>query len=183
MEPCAEPVIRTITKSPQVASWRLPLRVQTIWRLSGSSTRNSRPKSATTRPSMTICCSFSRRVGKESEFEERVELGGADEIVLRQPVDRVRDVRHPALVVADEHVRVMVLAVRYPCGRVHERHGLEVVLERVRLGDRLPVLRPALQPLQERADLLGGERSHAALAGHALLAGEFVHMFASSASE
>ena len=55
MEPCAEPVRRTSTKSPQVASCCLPLRVQTIWRRSASSTRNSRPKSATTRPSTTTC--------------------------------------------------------------------------------------------------------------------------------
>src|SRR6187455_3606314 len=113
MDPCAGPVSRTITKSPQVASWRLPLRVQTIWRLSANSTRNSRPKSATTRPSMTTCCSFSRRVGK-SELEEGVELRGADEVVLRQPVDRVGDVRNLALVVPDEHVRVVVFAVRDP---------------------------------------------------------------------
>src|SRR6185503_13050236 len=140
-----------MTKSPQVASWRLPLRVQTICRLSANSTRNSRPKSATTRPSMTTCCSFSRRVGKESELEQGVQLGRADEVVLREAVDRVRDVRDAALVVPDEHVRVVILAVRDPRGGVHEGHGLEVVLEFVRLGDGLAIEGPALQPLEHRA--------------------------------
>jgi hypothetical protein len=36
--------------------------------------------------------------------------------------------------------------------------------------------RPALQALQHRADLLGGERGDAALAGHAFLARELVHV-------
>src|ERR1700682_5249237 len=152
MEPCAEPVRRTSTKSPQGASWRLPLRVQTIWRRSANSTRNSRPQSATSRASMTTCSDFSRRActPRLLDLEQRVELRGADEIVLRQAVDGVRGVRHAALVVADGEVRVMVLAMRNPGGRVHEGHGLVVVLEGVGLGDRLAVERPAVQALQQR---------------------------------
>src|SRR5256885_16998276 len=114
MEPCALPVSRTSTKSPQLASWRLPLRVQTTCRRSANSTRNSRPKSATTRPSATIDSLRSLRVVMQdrawrfSDLEERVELGGADEIVLGEAVDGVGHVRDAALVVAHEHVGVMV---------------------------------------------------------------------------
>ena len=67
---------------------------------------------------------------RASELEQRVELRRADEVVLRQAVDRVRDVRDAALVVAHQHVGMVVLAVRDPRRRVHERHRLEVVLER-----------------------------------------------------
>src|SRR6185369_8183794 len=174
IDPCADPVRRTSTKSPQVASCFLPLRVQTIWRLSASSTRNSRPKSAMTRPSTTTCCSRSRRV-VILEVEQRVQLRGADEVVLGQPVDGVRDVRDLALAPAHQHVRVVVLAVRDPGRGVHERHGLEVGLELVGLRDRLAVARPALQSLQHRAHLLVGQRRDTALAGNALLARELVH--------
>src|SRR5579872_282520 len=113
MEPWAEPVRRTSTKSPQVASCFLPLRVQATWRLSASSTRNSRPKSAITRPSETTCCSRSRRV-VNSELEQGVELGGADEVVLREAVDRVRHVGHAAFAPFHDEIGVMVLAVRDP---------------------------------------------------------------------
>src|SRR5258708_38522672 len=174
IDPCAAPVRRTSTKSPQVASWRLPLRVQTTWRRSANSTRNSRPKSATTRPSITTCSDFSRRV-VTSKLEQGVELRGADEVVLREAVDSVRHVRHAALVVSDQHVGMMVFAVRHPGGRVHERHRLVVVRELVGLADRDPVLRPPVEPFEHGAHLLGRERRDAALAGPAFLARELVH--------
>src|ERR1051326_4273940 len=174
MDPCAEPVRRTSTKSPQVASCFLPLRVQTIWRLSASSTRNSRPKSAMTRPSTTTCCSRSRRV-VILEIEQRVELGGADEVVLRKAADGVRPVGDAALAPFHEHVGMVVFAVRDPRRGVHERHRLEVVPELVRLRDALAVALPALQALQHREHLRVAERLDAALAGNALLAGELVH--------
>src|ERR1700687_3146217 len=137
MDPCAGPLRRTSTKFPQVASWRLPLRVQTTCRRSANSTRNSRPKSAMTRPSMTTCSDFSRRVvmpGRDSNLEKRVELRRADEVVLREPADRVRHVRHTALVIADEHVGMVIFAVRDPGCGVHEGHRLVVALEAVGLG-------------------------------------------------
>src|SRR5690242_20734980 len=166
IEPWALPVRRTSTKSPQVASWRLPLRVQTTCRRSANSTRNSRPKSATTRPSTTTDSLRSRRVViVGSDFEQGVQLRRADEVVLREAVDRVRDVRHAALAPLHQHVGVVVLAMRDPRGGVHEGHGLEVVLEFVRLGDHAVGLEgPALQALQHRAGLLGRERGHIAFA-------------------
>src|SRR5688572_27462985 len=183
IEPCAEPVKRTSTKSPQVASWRLPLRVHTTWRRSANSTRNSRPKSAMTRPSTTTDSLRSRRVvmgtgtssARRSDLEQGVELGGADEVVLRQAVDGVGDVAHLAFAPLHDHVRVVVLAVGHPRGGVHERHRLEVVLELVRLGDHPAVLGPAVESLEQGLHLLRREGSHPALAGHALLARELVH--------
>src|SRR4051794_36052677 len=147
MEPCAEPVSRISTKSPQVASWRLPLRVHTTWRRSASSTRNSRPKSATTRPSTTTCCSRSRRVviacaAAASQVEERVELRRADEVVLREPLDRVRVVRDTALVVAHAQLGMVVLAMRDPRTGVHEGHRLEIIREAVGLHDLARLERP-----------------------------------------
>src|SRR5688572_12270246 len=157
IEPCAEPVRRTSTKSPQVASWRLPLRLQTIWRRSESSTRNSRPKSAITRPSTTTDSLRSRRVvigvGRaclRSDLEERVQLGRADEVVLRQAVDRVGHVAHLAFAPLHDHVGMVVLAVRDPRRGVHEGHGLEVVPELEGLGDHAAFLRPAGKALQQR---------------------------------
>src|SRR5690348_16178176 len=209
MEPCDPPVSRTSTKSPHVASCFLPLRVQTTCRRSASSIRNSRPKSATTRPSTTTCCSRSRRVVTRtgarsrrytqinadgfsspgssacicayprtiscSNCAERIELRGADEVVLREAADRVGHVRDAALVVAHQHVGVVVLAMGDPRRGVHERHGLEVVPELVRLRDRAVGERPALEALQQGPDLLRREGSDAALAGLALLARELVH--------
>src|SRR5712692_6537280 len=70
---------------------------------------------------------------------------------------------------------MVVLAVRHPRRGVHERHGLVVVREAVRLRDRLAVERPALEALQHRTHLLGCERCHAAFARLAFLARELVH--------
>src|SRR5262245_36179945 len=133
IEPAAGPVSFTSTKSPQAESCFLPFLVQTIWRRSGSSTRNSRPKSAPTRPSTTTCCSRSRRVVIRSDLEEGVQLRGADEVVLGEAVDGVRRIAHLALPPLHDHVGMVVLAVRDPRGGVHEGHRLEVVLELVGL--------------------------------------------------
>src|SRR5258708_16495432 len=70
---------------------------------------------------------------------------------------------------------MVVFAVGDPRGGIHERHGLEVVLELVGPGDHAGVERPAREPLQQGPDLVGAERRHAALARFAFLARQLVH--------
>ena len=59
-----------------------------------------------------------------------------------------------ALVVAHQQVGVMILAVRDPGERVHERHRLVVVRERVHLDQLALVDGPALHLLQHIFRLL-----------------------------
>src|SRR5258708_9428150 len=70
---------------------------------------------------------------------------------------------------------MVVFAVGDPRGGIHERHGLEVVLELVGPGDHAGVERPSREPLQQGPDLVGAERRHAALARFAFLARQLVH--------
>src|SRR5262249_2559850 len=64
-----------------------------------------------------------------SESRKRLDLRGADEIVLRDSADRVSAEFHAAAVVADAHVRMMILAVDHPRDRIHEGYRLVEVLE------------------------------------------------------
>src|SRR2546422_833128 len=59
---------------------------------------------------------------------------------------------HPAAIVADAHVRVMVLAMHEPGDRVHECKGLVIVVERPALPDDLPVVRPTRHLREQRID-------------------------------
>ncbi|MET0218069.1 MAG: hypothetical protein ABW205_09115 [Burkholderiales bacterium] len=84
----------TATRSPHARLPRLPRVVQEMISLSVSSTAKLRPKVATTRPEMSgeFCfggarCRTLYRAPSElavagSEFEQRIDLGRADEIIL-----------------------------------------------------------------------------------------------------
>ena len=65
----------------------------------------------------------------------------------------------------------MVLAVRKPCNRIHERHGLVIVLEVESLVDQVIVALPAFELPHQTVSLCVREGRHAAFAGFALLAG------------
>src|SRR5262245_5820826 len=67
--------------------------------------------------------------------EQRVELRRADEIVLRYPVHSVRPVVDAALAVSDNALRMVVLTMRYPCDRIHERHRPPIIGKVEGLGD------------------------------------------------
>ncbi len=70
-----------------------------------------------------------RRRAELCPGEERVDLGGADEVVLTQAADGVGPVRDLATGVRDLEIGVVIFAVRHPGERVHERHRLVEVLE------------------------------------------------------
>jgi hypothetical protein len=61
--------------------------------------------------------------------EERVDLGGADEVVFRQSVHRVRAETHSAAVIADLEVGMVVFAMDHPGHRIHKGNGLVIVRE------------------------------------------------------
>lgn len=66
--------------------------------------------------------------------QEGVDLGGADTVVFRQSLDAMCTEAHVTAVVTHLDVRVMILAMGDPGERVHERHGLVVILELERAG-------------------------------------------------
>ena len=80
----------------------------------------------------------------------------------------MRRIRNHALVVANQHVGMMIFAVRDPCHRVDERHRLIIILEPVGLGDLLVLQLPAIDLLQIIGNRSGGQWRHAALARLAL---------------
>src|SRR5258706_11488122 len=83
---------------------------------------------------------------------------------------------HPAAIVADAHVRVMVLAMHEPGDGRHERKGLVVVLEGPALRDDLPVVRPAGYLLQERVDLRPSKGRRSGGEGSGFPCGELRHV-------
>ena len=94
----------------------------------------------------------SLRLRRSSVPDQVVDLGGADEVVDRDPADAVGAVLHRAAVEADDQLRVVVLAVRDPGHGVDEGHGLVVVLEREGLGQLTSRDRPALGVAEQSKD-------------------------------
>ena len=101
-----------------------------------------------------------------------VDLGGADEVVLRQPADGVGAVAHAALVVADLEIRVMVLDVGHVRQGVDEAHGAVEVAKGEFATHGLAVFRPGTSRIEScsaaRRRLRGASRRHAAFAGFAM---------------
>ena len=60
-----------------------------------------------------------------------VDLGGADEVVMRDTattlIHRVRAVAYRAAVIADDHLGMMIFAMRDFCHRIHKCHGVVIV--------------------------------------------------------
>src|SRR4029077_856124 len=98
------------------------------------------------------------RRGRQLAPRERLDLRGADEVVLRDAAHRVRAEVDAAAVVAHAQVRVVVLAVRDPRYGVYEGDGLVVILEGVGLRDDLAVVAPARDFREERIDARAAER-------------------------
>src|SRR6186997_1063674 len=84
--------------------------------------------------------------------KQRVELRCADKVVFRQPVDRMSRVVDRALAVADGHVGMVVLAMRYPGRRVDERHRLVIILEFVGFGNDAVAQLPAVELAEQGSD-------------------------------
>ena len=80
----------------------------------------------------------------------------------------MRGVRHHALVVTDQHIRMMILAMRNPRHGIHECHGLIIVFEGVGFADVFVLQLPAIQLPQEGIRLSAGKRRYAAFAWFAL---------------
>src|ERR1700676_3690233 len=60
---------------------------------------------------------------------EKVEFGGTDKIVLRQPADGMRRERDVTVVISDAQIRVMILGIRDMRQGVDEAHGAVEILE------------------------------------------------------
>ncbi len=80
----------------------------------------------------------------------------------------MRRIRNHTLVVANQHIRMMIFAVRNPCHRIDERHRLIIILEPIGLGDLLGLQLPAIELLQIISNRSGGQWRHTALARFAL---------------
>ena len=80
-----------------------------------------------------------------SQLEQRIALGGTDEVIFGKPVDGVRAVRNGAMPPADFQIGMMFFAVRNPRQGIDESHSSIIVLERVLLPDSATIERPALQ--------------------------------------
>src|SRR6185312_1779458 len=107
-----------------------------------------------------------------------VDLGGADEVVLRQPLDRVRGELHAAVVVPHLEVRMMVLDVGNMGERIDEAHSPIEVLEL----ELPPQIRPLLgehplprELLHELLSLLARIGRDPTLAGLATLLRQLAH--------
>ncbi len=101
-----------------------------------------------------------------------VDLRGADEVVLAQPLDGVRRVLHPAIVVADLEIRMMILDVGDMRERIDEAHGPIKILELELPPQIRPFLRQhpvRMQVLHEPLRLLARVRRNPAFTGLAML--------------
>src|SRR5260221_1434314 len=97
-------------------------------------------------------------------LEKGVQLGRADEIVLRQTADGMRHIFHAATVVSHDEIRMVPFAVRHPRGGVHERHRVLVIVEVIRLVDGVVAQFPTRDALQQRPQLRRRQCRDAALA-------------------
>ncbi|MEJ2700743.1 MAG: SLC13 family permease, partial [Desulfuromonadales bacterium] len=102
-----------------------------------------------------------------------IDPGRADEVVFRQAFDGVCVVGDPARVVADLQIRMMILPMRNPGGRVDESHCPVIVLEVKGLPDPSPLEFPTFQPRQQSGDFLFAQGRGPALAGFAVPVGQF----------
>src|SRR6185295_19719108 len=104
-----------------------------------------------------------------SEFEERVNLGCADKVILADALDCVCHVGNCRLTVAEADIGMMVFAMRNPRSGIRESHGLVVILELERLLHQSVLVLPACQAFQHVADLHIRHWCHTAFAGFAFL--------------
>ena len=83
---------------------------------------------------------------------------------LRSPLDCVE--ADDAAVVVDAEVRMMIVAMRDPRQRIHERHRLVIVGERKRLFDAIAGDGPSGEVGNVRGELVGIETGRPRAAGH-----------------
>src|SRR5437867_6443842 len=108
-----------------------------------------------------------RRPVPSSRREQRFDLGCANEIVGRDAVDRVRRIGDAAAVEVDRKIRMVVLAVGNPGGRVDEGKSLVIIRELERLHDFALLEAPAGKDRKIGADIAFGKRAQAAGIGAA----------------
>src|SRR6185437_6219318 len=128
------------------------------------------PKSRARRPRQPL-----RRPSTE---RNRVDLRRADEVVLREPLDRMRGELHAAVVVPHLEVRMMVLDVGDVRERVDEAHRPIEILELELPPQVRPFLRQhplACELLHELLSLLARVGRHPTCTGLAMLPGQLTH--------
>src|SRR5581483_674420 len=140
----------------------------------------SSASSSPARSAWPASCPRSRASPRPRPSTERngVDLGRADEVVLRQPLDRVRGELHAAVVVPHLEVRMMVLDVGNMGERIDEAHSPIEVLELELPPQIRPLLRqhpPLRELLHELLRLLARIRRDPALAGLATLLRQLAH--------
>jgi hypothetical protein len=109
-----------------------------------------------------------------SNLEQGVDFGGTNKIILGKATDCVRSVFNTTFVVADHHVRVMILAMRDPRDRIYESNGLVVILEMVVFTNHLLEKLPSFELLHQHGYFRGRKRWHIAFAWFALLCCEII---------
>lgn len=81
----------------------------------------------------------------------------------------MRGIRDHALIVAHQHVGVMIFTMRNPCYRIHKRRGLVVILKRVGFADLFVLQLPSFNLLQKSRNFRARQRRYAAFTRFALL--------------
>ncbi len=119
-----------------------------------------------------------RAAQRSTSSADSIQLRRADEVVIRQPFDGVGGKQHPAIVVADLEVRVVVFDVGHVGEGIHEAHRAvevperELAADRRRVGGELPVRGELFEQLLGFA---ASEGRDAPLTGFALPFGEIGH--------